>query len=54
MKYDVVSKMIDELNRRGTFGGFNQNQIRKILQGFWYEIKTDILRERGGRRRYDD
>ena len=34
MKDDLVSNMIEELDKRGTFGGFDKNKIRDISQGF--------------------
>ena len=47
----MVYKIIDEFNGRQILVGFDQNQIREILQGFQYEIMSKIGRERGGRRR---
>ena len=34
----MVSKMIDDLYRGDKLGGFNQNQMRDIFQGFIFEI----------------
>ena len=34
MKYDVVKKNIEGLDKRGGLGGFNQNKMRDIYQGF--------------------
>ena len=47
----MVYKIIDEFNGRQILVGFDQNQIREILQGFQYEIMSKIGRERGVRRR---
>ena len=33
MKDDLVSKMIEDLDKRVTLGGFYQNQVRDISQG---------------------
>ena len=38
----VVSKLIDKLNGRYRLGGFNQNQMREILQGVLDEIFNDV------------
>ena len=38
----IFSKMIRGLVRKGALGGFNQNQIRDIMQGISYE-KSIIL-----------
>ena len=35
LRDDVVSKMIAEMNERQILDGFNQNQIRDILQRFY-------------------
>ena len=43
--------MIVELNGRQVLSGFNQSQIRKLLQGFEDEIMNDIDGERGVRSR---
>ena len=42
LKYDVVSKMIEELNGIQILGKFNHNKIRDILQGFWDKITNKI------------
>ena len=34
--------MIEDLDRRGTLGGLNHNQIRDNFQGFKYEITNEI------------
>ena len=34
LRYDVVSKIIEDFNVRQIFGGFNKSQIRDLLQGF--------------------
>ena len=39
--------MIEELNGRQILGGFNQIQIRQILQWFKYEINNVIGGDRG-------
>ena len=48
IKDDVVSKMVEELDKREKFVGLNKNQIRKILQGFKDDIINDVGRKRGG------
>ena len=44
---DLVPKMIDDLYWRHRLGGLNHDQMRKILQGFRYEIMNDIGEEEG-------
>ena len=46
----MVSKMIEDLDRRGALGGFNHNK-KIFFQGFRYGIMNEIGGERGGRRR---
>ena len=48
MKDDLVSKMIEDLDKRVTFGGFDQNQIRDISQDIWDEIISKVVIYRGG------
>ena len=31
---DLVSKMIEDFDRRGKLGGFNWNQIKDVFRGF--------------------
>ena len=45
--------MIERLDRRRAFGGFNHNKTRYILQGFIYDIINKIGGERGGKRMED-
>ena len=34
LRDDVISKFIEELDKRGVLDGFNQNQMGEIFQGF--------------------
>ena len=47
---DMLSKMIEELYRMVTLGGFDHNQTNEVLQGFQDYIMNVIGRDRGGRR----
>ena len=38
LRYDMFSKMVDEMDSRGTMVGNNQSEIRDILRWFWYDI----------------
>ena len=51
LRDDVVSKIMEKLDRRGALGRFGQNQMRDILQGFRDEIMNEIGGVRGGRLR---
>ena len=35
-------QIIEGLNGRQILGGFNQSQIRELLQGFKYEIMNEV------------
>ena len=47
----MVSIIIDNLGRRGALVGFNQEQMRDILNSFQDEIMNEIGGGRLGRRR---
>ena len=47
----MVSKIIKDLDMMGVLGGFNQNQVRDIFQGFFYDVMDAIGGERGSRKR---
>ena len=47
----MVSIIIDNLGRRGALVGFNQEQMRDILNSFQDEIMNEIGGVRGGRLR---
>ena len=51
MRDDVVKKIVEELDRSQTVGGFNHNQMKDILQGLRENITNDIDGNRGGRLR---
>ena len=51
MKDDMLAKIIEELDTRGSLGGFNQNQMRGVLHGFQDETMNGIVVGAGGRRR---
>ena len=46
IKYDVVKKMIEDLDARGTLDGLNQNQTRRVLNAFRYEVMNGIVGKR--------
>ena len=47
MKDDLVSKMIEELDKREVLCGFNHNNTRYVFRGFEMR-KSTILVGRGG------
>ena len=51
MKDDMLAKIIEELDTRGSLGGFIQNQMRGVLHGFQDETMNGIVVGAGGRRR---
>ena len=38
----IITKMIEKLDKRGRFSGFNNNQTRDLLQVVWDKIMHEI------------